>query len=217
MPQQPTTSWADEIDDTPEIYRPSEKWEGNNKITTEFVTDEDDKKIKIIRTYKVEKKLVSKNIAKRKALHKFGMSRDDGPGPNPATTVVSEEIQMNFIANKDESEKDQEKNPFEIVRDRGGVVKCRICKEDHWTTNCPYKDTLGPLRDSLAGTENKESEEKQEKPAQAAGGGGGGGGKYVPPNIRDGSRMGSSMPDRKRSKMNFLTLICITLTWFYCS
>ena len=31
-----------------------------------------------------------------------------------------------------------------------GVVKCRICKEDHWTTNCPYKDTLGPMRDALA-------------------------------------------------------------------
>ena len=27
-----------------------------------------------------------------------------------------------------------------------GVVKCRICKEDHWTTQCPYKNTLGPLK-----------------------------------------------------------------------
>ena len=79
---------------------------GNNKITTEFTTDEEtDKKIKIVRTYKVEKKLVSKQIAKRKALPKFGMSRDHGPGPHPQTTVVTEEIQMNFIAGKEESEK----------------------------------------------------------------------------------------------------------------
>lgn len=24
------------------------------------------------------------------------------------------------------------------------MVTCRICKGDHWTTKCPYKDTLGP-------------------------------------------------------------------------
>ena len=24
-----------------------------------------------------------------------------------------------------------------------GMVTCRICKGDHWTTKCPYKDTLG--------------------------------------------------------------------------
>ena len=22
------------------------------------------------------------------------------------------------------------------------MVQCRICKGDHWTTHCPYKDTL---------------------------------------------------------------------------
>jgi len=101
------TSWADEIDDTEPMPRPSEQWVGNNKITTEFTTDEEtDKRIKIVRTYKVEKKLVSKAIAKRKALPKFGMSRDHGPGPNPQTTVVTEEIEMNFIANKEEADRE---------------------------------------------------------------------------------------------------------------
>ncbi|QQP49847.1 Eukaryotic translation initiation factor 3 subunit G [Caligus rogercresseyi] len=37
-----------------------------------------------------------------------------------------------------------------------GMIKCRICKEDHWTTTCPYKDTLGPLRESLSGTKDEE-------------------------------------------------------------
>merc|ERR1719295_992119 len=60
---------------------------------------------------------------------------------------------MNFIAGKDEADKEQgEKSALDKIKDSGGqVIKCRICKEDHWTTNCPYKDTLGPLRDSLAG------------------------------------------------------------------
>merc|ERR1719211_112804 len=116
------------------------------------------KKVRIIRTFKIEKKLVSKSVAKRKALPKFGMSRNDRPGPDPATTIVSEEILMNFVHNKEESEKDvEEKSAIQRLADSNkGVVKCRICKEDHWTTMCPYKDTLGPLRDSLAGTEKEE-------------------------------------------------------------
>lgn len=215
MPQSaPMSSWADEIDDTEPMPRPSEQWVGNNKITTEFMTDEEtEKKIKIVRTYKVEKKLVSKAIAKRKALPKFGKSRDHGPGPHPQTTVVTEEIEMNFIAGKDESEKELgEKSALEKIKETGqrGVVKCRICKEDHWTTNCPYKDTLGPLRDSLAGatgekTEGDAADGADDKAkaggagAPAAPGAAGAGGKYVPPNIRAGGR-GESMPDRKRTE-----------------
>merc|ERR1712156_1155017 len=174
------TSWADEIDETDTsliLPPPSEKWVGNQKITTEYSHNDDGKKVKIIRTFKIEKKLVSKAVARRKALAKFGMSRNDRPGPDPATTIIAEEILMNFFHNKEESEKDVDEDPLAKIRDTNkGVVKCRICKEDHWTTMCPYKDTLGPLRDSLAGP----------------------GGKYVPPSRRgaDG-RIGESMPDRK--------------------
>merc|ERR1712203_989980 len=130
---------------------------GNQKITTEYSHNDDGKKVKIIRTFKIEKKLVSKAVARRKALAKFGMSRNDRPGPDPATTIIAEEILMNFVHNKEESEKDVDEDPLAKIRDTNkGVVKCRICKEDHWTTMCPYKDTLGPLRDSLAGTEKEE-------------------------------------------------------------
>jgi translation initiation factor 3 subunit G len=134
--------------------------------------------------------------------------------------VVSEEIIMNFVHNKDESEKDASEDKSAIQRlaaENKGVVKCRICKEDHWTTMCPYKDTLGPLRDSLAGTETEgeggivaggkigEAGKPAGGPPGPAGpggavpaGGGGPGGKYVPPSRRgaDG-RVGESMPDRK--------------------
>merc|ERR1712154_216969 len=97
----------------------------------------------------IEKKIVPKSVAHRRSWSKFGMSKSDKAGPNPQTTVVAEEIWMNFVANKDESEKGQEESSLDKLKGVKGVVKCRFCKEDHWTTQCPYKDTLEPLRQSL--------------------------------------------------------------------
>jgi len=215
------SSWADEIDETDTstiLPPPSEKWVGNQKITTEYSLTDDNKKVKIIRTFKIEKKMVSKSVARRKALPKFGSSRNDRPGPDPATTIVSEEILMNFVFDKQESEKDvEEKSAFQKMGEGNkSVVKCRICKEDHWTTQCPYKDTLGPLRDSLAGAEKDgeggpneagklgEAGKPGGPPSGGPGGAGAGpgaagiGGKYVPPSRRGAEgRIGESMPDRK--------------------
>ena len=211
MPQA-ISSWADEIEegDFSGLPQPSEKWVGNNKITTEFVQGENDQKIKIVRTFKTETKLVSKAVARRKALHKFGMSHNDRQGPDPATTVVSEEINMNFIANKDEADKEMgEESTLDIIRkSTKGIVRCRICKDDHWTSNCPYKDTLGPLSETLNGGEKEDDtgDKAGSGPAAAASAGSvgasstGPGGKYVPPSKRGDNRMGESMPDRKRSK-----------------
>ena len=66
--------------------------------------------------------------------------------------MVAEEIWMQFVANKQEHEKEQDTSALDtLAASKRGIVKCRICKEDHWTTQCPYKDTLGPLRESLTG------------------------------------------------------------------
>ena len=150
MPELVQSSWADEMEegDVATLPTATEKMlDASTKQVTSWAF-EDGKKVKSVRTYKIEKKLVSKAIARRKALPKFGMSKNDPAGPNPATTIVSEEIHMQFVANKEESEKDEgEKSALDVLKAQSkGVVKCRICKEDHWTTNCPYKDTLGPLR-----------------------------------------------------------------------
>ncbi len=91
------SSWAVEIeeDDVTTLPLPSEVMVGNDtKVVTQFNFNKDKQKVKCVRTYKIEKKLVPKAIARRKNLDKFGLSKSDGQGPNPATTVVAEEIFM---------------------------------------------------------------------------------------------------------------------------
>lgn len=82
------------------------------------------------------------------------------------------------------------------------MVSCRICKGDHWTTRCPYKDTLQPLQENL--------KEGEKKPETSAGGTGTGSavsktGKYVPPSLRDGATKGrgESMNNSKRGQVFF--------------
>merc|ERR1712083_202434 len=55
-----------------------------------------------------------------------------------------------------------------LAASKRGIVKCRICKEDHWTTQCPYKDTLGPLRESLTGPVDEADAAPGAAPAAAA-------------------------------------------------
>lgn len=43
---------------------------------------------------------------------------------------------------------EQEDDPLLKLKSQK-LVSCRICKGDHWTTKCPYKDTLGPLQVKL--------------------------------------------------------------------
>jgi len=211
MPEPVGSSWADEIEegDTSTLPLPSEKIKGDTKVVTEYMFNEDNKKVKVVRTYKIERKMVPKIVAQRRTWAKFGMSKQDKPGPNPQTTVVAEEIWMQFVANKEESEKDQSDTALDKLKATNrGVVKCRICKEDHWTTQCPYKDTLGPLRESLTGPVDGEGgPEGSSAPAPAApasSGGGGAGGKYVPPSRRGGMSdaqariSGESMQDKRR-------------------
>ena len=174
----------------------TEKIKGDIKMVTDYSFNEDGKKVKTVRHYKIERKMVPKIVAERRNWHKFGMSKDDKPGPNPQvnilrlnhnlkflnlahsqTTVVAEEIWMQLVANKQEHEKEQDTSALDtLAASKRGIVKCRICKEDHWTTQCPYKDTLGPLRESLTGPVDEADAAPGAAPAAAAPAPGGAGG-----------------------------------------
>ncbi|KAK2585582.1 hypothetical protein KPH14_010215 [Odynerus spinipes] len=140
--------------------------------------------------------IMSKTIAARKNWTKFGDSANDRPGPNPATTVGAEDVFMQFISSKEEENKVEE-DTLDKLKSMGdkGVVKCRNCNGDHWTSKCPYKDTV------LAGGKVPDDKKPLINPAVsgAAAEVKAPGSKYVPPSMRDGgNKRGDAMQMQRR-------------------
>lgn len=62
----------------------------------------------------------------------------------------------------------EEEDPMNKLKGQK-IVSCRICKGDHWTTRCPYKDTLGPMQKELAEQLGLSTGEKEKLPGGVAG------------------------------------------------
>jgi len=205
------TSWADRVEleeaTDGDLPAPTEHFDERKgvKIVTEYKFNEDGKKVKIVRTFKIERRKVAKSIATRKSTwKKFGASKNDKPGPDPATTIPSEEIYMQFVSAKDgdagaATAAAQDDDPMNKLKGQK-IVQCRVCKGDHWTTKCPYKDKLAPIGEKLPDdVDSKEGTPTGGPGADSAapsapppGAGGAPPGKYVPPSLRgkDGKAAG---------------------------
>lgn len=195
-------SWADLVEEGEEDRLPpvSEVIDGDTKIVTEFKRNDDGKLLKIVRTFKIETKRVSKTIAKRKLWKKFGDARNDGPGPNPSTTTVTDDVFLILTSNKEDFQ--QEDDPLKkLSQSSQKIVQCRHCKGDHWTTKCPYKDQLEVIHSQVneaklaAGTGAAASSNAEQPAANKTG-------KYIAPGLREGAanRRGETMPRSQRDE-----------------
>ncbi|UJR24732.1 hypothetical protein I4U23_006106 [Adineta vaga] len=101
---------------------------------------------KTTKTYRNQKLKVLPIVAERKKWKKFGNAASDPPGINTATTKVDDEITMQFISTKEDAKQDEDKLIKEAVSTLR-KVQCRLCKGEHWTTKCPYKDNLQTYMD----------------------------------------------------------------------
>jgi len=201
-------SWADQMeegddghayDNLRSLPPQTEEVRGDTKIVTAYDINDEGKRLKYVRYYKIEKIKVPKSIATRKAWRKYGKASPDGPGPNPHNTVIQDEISMEFLRTKDSQEQGQSE---ETSKPMGkGFVKCRYCDMDHWSISCPYKDKLAIKtsdKDSALGAAAAIGGDKDKKGMSASMGEGS---KYMPPSLREGgTRKGGEMMANARSK-----------------
>ncbi|KAL1605915.1 translation initiation factor eIF3 subunit g [Nothophoma quercina] len=185
------TDWAEEEDEN-DLALPQQTVTKNKDGTETIVSyriNEDGKKVKTTRRIKktVIKQVVNPRVAERKAWAKFGQEKGKAAGPQTDTVSVAENIvfrpQSNWKAAQEDKGED-EKKKLEL---KNAKIKCRICSGDHFTTKCPFKDTMTP----------EGADAPADMPDDAPGGAGGlgaGSGGYVPPHLRGkmggGEKMG---------------------------
>ncbi|PSK60675.1 eukaryotic translation initiation factor 3 subunit G [Elsinoe australis] len=160
--------------------------DGSETIVTYFLNDEG-KKVK--RTQRIRKTVIKRyekpSVAERKTWTKFGLEAGRAPGPHPDTTTLGE----NIVFNPQQGYKAggvQEKNPTEDKKTEAlkkMQIKCRICSGDHFTTKCPFKDTMAPEGEAGAGHADMGPDVGKETMS----GLGAGGSSYVPPHLRKGA------------------------------
>ncbi|KAG1888749.1 eukaryotic translation initiation factor 3 subunit G-domain-containing protein [Suillus subluteus] len=202
----PKTSWADDVDELDQPKIEDYVDENGIRITTEYSINDEGKKVKITRKIKrtLQKSVVEHTVAERKKWAKFGKERGNKEGPDRATTTVGENVVLKISAGNKSSEPEvtpEQNIKTELAKAGAGKVVCRLCKGDHFTAKCPYKD-------SLAGLETADlppADDAADVPAPAASGATGG--KYVPPSMRSGaSRPGESMGRPGGSREDLPTL-----------
>jgi translation initiation factor 3 subunit G len=208
------TNWADEEEDEfPPPQITADPATGIKTIVSYRIDPQTSQKIRTTRRIKtvLKKEHVAPAIAARKAWPKFGSEKGNKPGPDLKTTQVGEDIPLKLAYGWKSAEKQQEEQGKLMSKLENKKVACRICKGEHFTAKCPYKDTLTPLDEipggSGAATPGRESPDILDTANKGAGAAGGRS-TYVAPALRAGaartSTAGSTVDRPGRDDSNTL-------------
>jgi translation initiation factor 3 subunit G len=154
-----------------------------------YFVDETGRRIKkTVRTKRtVVKTTVNPRIAQRKQWAKFGEEKGNEVGPMKATTTIAENIVFRPVAAWKASNEDKGDEAKKKAELKNAKIKCRICQGDHFTTKCPFKDTMAPEGDVAP------ADMPDDTPGGAGGTLGSGSGGYVPPHLRGRGGAGEKM------------------------
>lgn len=182
------TDWAEDSEPDVAVNIPppqiTKNKDGTETVVTIFINEEG-KKVK--RTQRIRRTVVKKRenprVAERRQWAKMGPEAGKPPGPRPDTTTLGENIIFRPVVGF-KSGQQQEKAPEEDKKAeqlKKMQIKCRICNGDHFTTKCPFKDTMAP-----EGEPGPPPDMDERLGGGAEGALGGGGSSYVPPHLRKG-------------------------------
>lgn len=207
------TDWADDGEEPdlatalPQPQITTNK-DGTETIVT-IVINEEGKKVK--RTQRIRRTVVQKRenprVAERRLWVKIGQEAGKQAGPRPDTTTLGENIIFRPVVGF-KSGQAQEKAPEEDTKTEAlkkMQIKCRICSGEHFTTKCPFKDTMAPEGEAAGAPVDLGGDE------DAAGGLGVGGSSYVPPHMRKGAG-GASGGERMGGKFERDDLATLRVT-----
>ncbi|TKA31337.1 Eukaryotic translation initiation factor 3 subunit G [Salinomyces thailandicus] len=183
------TDWAE--DDEPDLAtampapQTSKNKDGSETIVTFFINEEG-KKVK--RTQRIRRTVIKKKenprVAERRAWSKIGPEAGKPPGPRSETTTLGENIvfrpTMGYKSGQAQETTPQEDKKADALKKM--QIKCRICSGDHFTTKCPFKDTMAPEGEAAGPPADLEDGVAGDTAGQLGTGGGG----YVPPHLRKG-------------------------------
>lgn len=187
-------SWADAEDEipSPEVTTNPD----GTKTVISYRLNTNNQKVKItqkIKEVKVQER-VHPLIAIRRNWSKYGKEKNTPPGPDTRTTQLGEKVELNLGTSWKEIEKKEEEDKEEQskIASSNQRIKCRICGGDHFTSKCPFKDTLG----AEAAAKQQAAESTVEADDSMVGG------KYVPRHMRrdaDGNLPSKEMGGRDDS------------------
>lgn len=138
-------SWADAEDDipTPEVTTNPD----GTKTVVSYRLNAKGQRVKI--TQKIKEVKVKERVHPSIAIHrswaKYGKEKHTPPGPDTRTTQLGEKVDLKLGASWKEIEKKEEEEKLEQKANLVSTqrLKCRTCGGDHFTSKCPFKDTLG--------------------------------------------------------------------------
>lgn len=173
-------NWGDDHHDTTATTATTDE---NVDTVVEFAMNDKGERVKITR--KIQRQLqthkANKSMAERKRWKKFGAASRHGAGPEKSTTTVGENIVLKMTSNIDELDTADDVASGDKVASKlkDKKISCRLCKGEHWTTQCPYKDNIAALEAIGLGTCTEAPKEEKKDDGKPA--------KYVPPSMRAGA------------------------------
>lgn len=142
-----TKSWGDMNDDEEKTPHFTTMGPDGIKTITEFRTDDEGNKIKIVRKVKETKEVtrVHKAVVERRKWKKFGKAADAPPGPEPNVTYRSHEfINLQLRPRKEREEADNlNEEQRKKLAGKSSIVVCSYCKErGHFSLKCPKRGNI---------------------------------------------------------------------------